>query len=220
MAKKETTTETATPSTSPLELTKHLDPAIRSQVQGMLLADASLTLDAAIRRVTDAIAAGIIEKAEQREGAGRREATVLPPGTKVIVRRVQGGEFTYGGRAMDRNQVFELTGLPKDEALGRLGYVEAIHPDCTLETCGKCGAQFLDSASAAHHFTKRHEPKPDRPMVMEGPRPGETKEEYEQREAAWRASILAAEEREEDRLDAIENQRAPLYMDQTKASRA
>ncbi len=220
MAKPKTEPETTSESSSPIALTKHLDPMIRAQVQGVMLADASLTLEQAVRKVDQAIAAGIIAKSDTREGVGRREATTLPPGTKVIVRRCQGGEFTYGGRTMDRNQVFELTGLRNDDGLVRLGYVEALHPDVRLETCGTCGAQFADASSAAAHHTRRHEPRVERRPVMEPRRPGELPEEYEQREAAWRAAIIADEDAADARDEQAENVRAPLYLDQTKASRA
>lgn len=168
----------------------------------------------------DRIADAIISKSEARQGVGRREATTLPPGAKVVVRRCVGGEFTYGGRTMDRNQVFELTGLRGDDALLRLGYIEGLKSGTHLETFGACGAQFTEATSAAAHHTRRHTPKVERPLVMEGRRPGETKEEYEQREKAWRDALVAQEDSQEAREDQQENARAPLYLDQTTASRS
>lgn len=215
--KRDTAGESAT-SGSPLDLAKHVDPAIRSQVQGVLLANPTLGLEGAIRMVTQGIADGLIAKSEKR--AAPTDAVGWPAGTKVVVRRCQGGEFTYGGRTLDRNQVFELTGLPKDEQLGRLGYISMLNEDVRLERCGTCGAEFLDATSASAHYTKRHQPKPERQPLMEGKRPGETKEEYDAREAAWRQALLASEDAHDRSDDAAEDQRAPLYLDQTKASRA
>ncbi len=167
----------------------------------------------------DRIADAIVQKTSGGNGT-RRDATALPPGTRVVVRRCTGGSFTYGGRELDRNQVFELTGLRGDEAIVRLGYVQPLAKGSAVETCGSCGGQFTDASSATAHHKRRHTPRVERPIAMEGRQPGETIEEYEAREAAFRARVIADEERLEQADERAEDARAPLYLDQTKANRA
>jgi len=150
----------------------------------------------------------------------REERLAPPPGTRVAVRRCTDGQMQYGGRLFDRNQVFELTGLRNDAKLVDLGYVSVVHKATPLETCGTCGGQFLDGASAAAHHTKRHAPKAERRPTMEPRRQGESQLEYDERETAWRAQMLADETSREQRDEQQENARAPLYFENTTASRS
>jgi hypothetical protein len=210
-----------------LDLIEAIDPTIRRQVEGVLLGDPAITIDEAVRKVTQAIADGILSKPTPGDisAAAKRPEDLAPPkGTKVAVRRVTGGEFTYHGRAMDRGQVFELLHLDgsgaRDAQLVRLGYLSVVPANRTFEICGTCSARFVDATTANAHHTKRHVPVVDAKPRMEARRHGETQQEYDAREAQFRASVIAQDAAEDEKGDRAENARAPLYMDQTKASRA
>jgi hypothetical protein len=163
------------------------------------------------------IAAQIIKAFDVRNGSARSESAALPVGTRVAVRRPG---WRYNNRDMDRGQVFELAGFRNDEKLVRLGYLQAVPADAALETCGTCGAQFLDAPSASAHYGQRHAPKPISRPVMEPRRSGETPQEYELREREFLARAAAQDAAEDDKADERENQRAPLYLENTTASRS
>jgi hypothetical protein len=109
--------------------------------------------------------------------------------------------------------------MRNDEKLVRLGYLQAVTPGTRLETCGTCGAQFLDAHCANAHHTERHQPKVKPTPKMEARRTGETQQEYELRERQWREALAAQEEAEDTRAEERENSRAPLYLENTTASR-
>jgi hypothetical protein len=90
---------------------------------------------------------------------------------------------------VDRGMVFKLRGQPNDEKLVRLGYVEPWKGRDALVECNRCGQRFADLGALNQHGKLRH---PDAP-IDEG-------------------EML-------ERIEAFESKAAPLYMDQTAATK-
>lgn len=148
-----------------------------------------------------------------------KAADEVVPGDYAIARR----SFGYTADLdVDRGQVFRLTGQINDEKLIRLGYVEPVGAKPSTFPCRTCGKEFVDPGVRDGHGRFRHEPVAVERIV--GNRPvrerGEDEESFLNRLDDW--------EREAgQRLDANDEQRiqredreAPLYLDQTTATRA
>jgi hypothetical protein len=90
---------------------------------------------------------------------------------------------------LDRGQVFQLKNCLNDEKLIRIGYIKEMRGGRPVQ-CGVCGAQFAGDAELNSHGNFRHE----------------TKTEEEQDRSF------------ESRID-LENKIAPLYLDQTAATK-
>lgn len=118
--------------------------------------------------------------------------TVLPSASGAI-RVIARWPIMYQGRQHDRGAVFALAGLPNDERLLRLGYVEPFKGKRGAE-CGACGTEFADEHLRALHGNKRHRDRFER-----------TPQEEDQ-----------AEDREERMLQ----EAAPLRLDRTAAALA
>ena len=98
----------------------------------------------------------------------------------------------YLGNQYDRGQVMPELNAKNDEKLIRLGYVAEVPKDTVLKECGSCGAKFIGEGERNGHAKERHA---ERFL---------TPEEED-----------AREQRSEQMLETV----APLYLDQTKASR-
>jgi len=98
----------------------------------------------------------------------------------------------YLGKQYDRHQVMPELNAKNDEKLIRLGYVAEVPKDTVLKECGNCVAKFISEEGRNGHAKERHK---ERFL---------TPEEED-----------AREQRSEQMLETV----APLYMDQTKASR-
>lgn len=98
----------------------------------------------------------------------------------------------YLEREYDFGQALELRGTKNDETLIRLGFVALIPRDTVLSECGRCGARFIKYEWLARHFKERH-----------GERFLNTFEEE------------AHDNQQDEFLDEV----APIYFDQSKASR-
>ena len=106
--------------------------------------------------------------------------------------------FGYLGTELDREQLCQLAGALNDEKLVRLGYVAEWPEGQKPVECRYCAGKFLTTTGRDAHGRKRHGPD------GRGPRPLSAHEEDERLE------------REEARLQ----EQAPLYLDQTAASRS
>lgn len=74
-------------------------------------------------------------------------------GQQVWARR----PFGYGSLALDRGQVFELTGARNDDKLLRLGYCEEWRgKKADAHECPACGAKFIGGNERAGHYERRH----------------------------------------------------------------
>lgn len=102
--------------------------------------------------------------------------------------------FGYGGVDLDREQQFQMVGATHDERLERLGYAQAWPDGRKPFDCRHCAGKFLTEAARDAHGQKRHAPT-------------RTASPFDDDEAL---------EREERAL----NERAPLYLDKTAASRS
>jgi hypothetical protein len=110
-------------------------------------------------------------------------------GLQVWARR---GGYQYDGAELDRGQIFQMAGAVNDEKLLRLGYCEELPKKVKGSECGVCGAKFIDEATRGGHGNLRHK---DRFLTPE------------------------EEDAQLDRIERINEQTAPLYLDQTAASR-
>lgn len=127
--------------------------------------------------------------------------------------------FGYQGVELDREQVLQLVGAVNDEKLVRLGYIAPlVDEDGRQYGCRHCPAKFLSENARDAHGKKRHAaPKP--PPRLEPRQPDETVQEFEMREAAWREQVLSEEDKAIEREERELDKDAPLYLDQTAASR-
>lgn len=103
--------------------------------------------------------------------------------------------FTYGRPpvALDRGQVIELLGMPNDEKLTRLGYFMKMDTRVDPSECGDCGAKFVGDAERAAHGSDRHTERELDPV---------------------------AEEEREARRERRMEQEAPLFVENSRASKA
>jgi hypothetical protein len=102
---------------------------------------------------------------------------------------------------LDQGQVALLVGVRGDEPLVRLGYFGKLTDEDAkgLVQCGVCGAEFVQARFRELHGDRRHRPRPDE-QALHG---------------AGYGFADASGDAEERRLE----REAPLYLDQTEASR-
>jgi hypothetical protein len=101
--------------------------------------------------------------------------------------------FGYGRHGnLDRGQVVPLLGVQNDEKLVRLGYLMKLDARADVADCGECPARFVGDAERAAHGSERHRERDDNP--------------------------LSEDERAERRERRLE-QEAPLFVENSKASR-
>lgn len=103
------------------------------------------------------------------------------------------GGFEYAGQSLDRGQVLQLAGATNDERLIRLGYVALLEPRAETYQCSVCGREFTGIAERTAHGNLRH-----------------------------RERDLSPEEEDarDERMEKMQEQVAPLYLDKTKAAQA
>jgi hypothetical protein len=95
-----------------------------------------------------------IEVGQERTGSPLKHQGIKPsPGMKVVVRIVMG---TYAGMPMERDRVFQLSGLRTDEKLLRLEYVRPLDPKATLHACRVCNAEFVSLNGLNGHGHRTH----------------------------------------------------------------
>lgn len=102
--------------------------------------------------------------------------------------------FGYGRLGtLDRGEVFELSGLPNDEKLVRLGFAVEYTDKGGTSDCGDCGKRFIGDAERAAHGSDRH-----------------------------RERDLSPEEEESriERRDRMLETSAPIFWENTKATQA
>jgi hypothetical protein len=101
------------------------------------------------------------------------------------------GSFEYLGQSLDRGQILTLSGAPNDEKLIRLGYVTLLEGRFETYRCSVCGLEFTGIAERTAHGDLRH-----------------------------RERFLTPEEEDarDERLEKLQEQVAPLYLDKTKAA--
>lgn len=155
------------------------------------------------------IARGLVGAQAPRDGRERPQERRL-----YFARRPLG----YAGQPFDREQQVQLVGLLNDAKLVDLKYLAPWPAEQRGFPCRHCPARFLSLSALTAHGDKRHAPPPAAP-VMEPRQPGESPQEFEDRERAFLMSVQGAEDaildQEERRLDAI----APLDLTMTTASR-
>lgn len=126
--------------------------------------------------------------------------------------------FGYGEQALDRGQLFRLTGMANDKLLVDLGYVQPAAGEDRFE-CRVCGAPFRDAGSVESHGRSRHE---DRAPSMPPPiREDEESEiSYQARLDQWALSAGAAADAQAEVDDRRADQLHPLNLENTAASRS
>lgn len=107
--------------------------------------------------------------------------------------RARRGGFQYAGQEIDRGQVLVLAGAPNDEKLIRLGYVALLERNPDLYRCSVCGLEFIGISERTGHGDLRHR---ERTLTPD------------------------EEDTRDERLERIQEQVAPLYLDKTKAAQA
>lgn len=110
---------------------------------------------------------------------------------RYAVRRTVGGSLGYNGRTLDRGQLFTIDGIPGDERLERLGFIERIDGKPDAYPCAECGAEFLGEPARRAHGDVRHRVSPLSPFD---------------------------EDRLVEREERLLEQTAPLYLDKTAAT--
>jgi hypothetical protein len=103
------------------------------------------------------------------------------------------GGFDYAGQPIDRGQVIQLVGALNDEKLVRLGYFAPLEARAETYRCAQCGAEFIGIGERTAHGDARH-----------------------------RVRDLTPDEEDarEERRERLENEVAPLYLENTKAAQA
>ncbi len=144
-------------------------------------------------------------------------------GTRVWVRRTIHGRFGYNGAVYDRGQVFELAGLRNDATLLRVGYlVEVTARDHVTTPCRVCGGVFLTDAARTAHGDARHRGPAGEELEVAAhahstpPIAGKIEAFVEGRPVP---DVMAGVDKTGDRAQELEEREAPLYLDQTSASR-
>lgn len=141
------------------------------------------------------------------------QATAGKPADRYYARR----PFSYGGRPLDREQVFAFSGQPNDERLVRLGYVAPVAG--SVATCNVCGAEFRTPGARDAHASRRHAPKTSTRPAMAPRQPGESDFDFDQRREAFERAVVAQEDADEAAEEARLNREAPLNWENTQASR-
>lgn len=111
---------------------------------------------------------------------------------KYIARR----GFGYCGKLVSRGQVIRLTGGVNDEKLVRLGYVHETYAQLDLYVCPDCGAEFGGTGERLSHVRENHRERLDAEFPT-----------------------AAAEDAHDRRVEARIEEMAPLYFENTRASR-
>lgn len=129
---------------------------------------------------------------------------------------------TYAGQTVDFGQVFRLPSGSRNEQLLRLGYVER-HKGKATASCGHCGAKFRTSHDATAHGDKRH--GPSRPSAVRNldevdhdtlRRMRATDERYYPGDQLM---AMDPDDADLERETKLLEERAPLYLENTVASR-
>lgn len=138
-----------------------------------------------------------------------------PLGTVLFCKRAMG----YNGKSLARGQVFKSAGLLNDERLYRLGYVGIVVPKTALFPCRVCGAEFIDQGLRDGHGREAHEVKTFVPSPPPSRESGESADMYQNRLDEWAKQAGAQADKHAERRDKVENDVAPLRLDNTAASR-
>jgi len=102
-------------------------------------------------------------------------------------------DLGYGGREIERGEIFRLQGMVNDAKLDRLGYVERVSSDAEIAQCGPCGKWFVSEFYRSAHGRRQH-PARGRELTPE------------------------EQDREQERLIDRAEAETPLYLDKTAAS--
>ena len=128
---------------------------------------------------------------------------------------------TYSGHERDFGQVFILPSGPRNEQLLRLGYLQEWQGSPVA--CGECGRTFTGSADREAHGRKRHAGKRVSMIKnlddLTGPELEHVLREREQCSLAERGFVGDSEVDAMEREDARLEERAPLFLENTAASR-
>lgn len=103
------------------------------------------------------------------------------------------GGFDYMGRSVDRGMLVQLANARNDEALIRLGYVTLLETGAETYRCAECGAEFVGISERTHHGDLRHRERDLSPDE---------------------------EDARDERMEKLQEQIAPLYLDKSKAAQA
>lgn len=188
--------------------------ATRSSTIGVTLKGAGApSAGVASREEAHAVAAQIIGDASLPDAVTRR---ATPRITSYSALRT----FVYGGDQLDRGQVFRLKGLVNDKLMVDLkGYMAPIDVEAPTYPCRVCGLHFIDPGLLNGHGKERHEPKrftPPTPPVRED---GESRDNYQNRLDEWALVAGRMSDSAEEQRERIENELAPLDLENTAASR-
>lgn len=131
----------------------------------------------------------------------------------------RGGSWHYNGRPADPGLLLLLDAAPNDEKLVRLGYLEEVRDAQKLDKyprCGACGEYFLTERDRAAHGDRRHGTRPER--VRTGAPPA-LAGAVETRSATGVPDGYILDDLTGDDEERRLEREAPLYLDQTAASR-
>ena len=169
----------------------------------------------ATREAAHAVAASIMgEAGAAPDHVAAREAP--PTNVKFVALRT----FDYGGRALDRGQIFTFAGLPNDGRLRDLRYAAPLERGTSSYECGACGAQFTAMGLRDGHAKVRHLKQRFVPPAAPIREPGESIDTYQNRLDDWAKAAGAMADAADDQRDKFENDVAPLDLEKTAASRA
>lgn len=127
---------------------------------------------------------------------------------------------TYNGVACDFGQVFTLRGGPRNEQLLRLGYLQEWTKDTVA--CGECGAKFIGAAERQGHGQKRHKPHQKRVRDLDDLSHHELARLQDKTGMFTVGDQLTASDPDLDSMEREEKvleERAPLFLENTAASR-
>lgn len=125
--------------------------------------------------------------------------------------------FKYNGIPRSRGAIFSLTGMRNDEKLVRLGYVRKMstHEIEMKVQCGICGQWFIGRPERARHGNQEHSEKEKIIQPTAGSKTEVPAEARLDDSLRGGAEDTSREDAEEARLNAT----APLYLENTMASR-
>jgi hypothetical protein len=131
----------------------------------------------------------------------------------------RGGSWHYNERPADPGLLLTLDGAANDEKLLRLGYLEEVRDPQKLEKyprCGECGHYFLTDRDRAAHGDRRHAPQRER--IRTGAPPALAGVVDTQSATGVPEGYIVEDLTGDDEERRMERE-APLYLDQTAASR-
>ena len=151
----------------------------------------------------------------------KKEGSLVEP-QLFVIRRQFVGDATYGKQFGDAGLIVNLLNTGNDEKLIRIGYLEKYDGRDKFE-CGRCGNWFASMDAREAHGRKRHSPSKRRILDLDQLTEAQKRqliadtEEYATTPQDFHVpdpedSEIAAEER-------VWDNRAPLRLDQTAASR-